>query len=208
MINKFECPVERHKKVVEISPSGRLDSGQVASFEKILLNRINAGDQHIVLNFNRLMFISSSGLRILLLGGKKFRAKKGTLLLCELKPAIQDLLKTAGFQGLLAIRQERAVALQEAAEAAGCAETDEPAAEAAAETPVADRTKEVATKTRKGRPDAAVRFAQGMKDHPQTWSIGSLLLTLLTPWRWFRRASKSSEETKPATASKAQGSES
>ena len=43
MINKFECDVARHKKVIEIKPAGRLDSAHVPIFERILMSRINKG---------------------------------------------------------------------------------------------------------------------------------------------------------------------
>ena len=184
MINKFECTVDRHKKVIEITPAGRLDSGQVAVFEKILLNRINKGDEHVVINFSKLIFVSSSGLRILLLGAKHLLAKKGTFLICAPRPQIKDLLKTAGFQKLLKIRDDRDAALQEAAEAAGCAGPDKADAPAGG----TDLDNESGTKDsadQRPMPKAAIQFAAGMQgSNNNRWTIGSVLWTLLRPWTW------------------------
>ena len=182
MINKFECTVDRHKKVIEITPAGRLDSGQVATFEKILINRINKGDEHVVINFSKLIFVSSSGLRILLLGAKHVLAKKGTFLICAPRPQIKDLLKTAGFQKLLKIRDDRDAALQEAAEAAGCAGPDKP------EETAAELSKDVGEKEAAGArpmPKAAIQFAAGMQGrNDNNWTVASMLWTLLRPWTW------------------------
>ena len=199
-MTKFECPVVRHKKVIELVPTGRLDSGQVAVFEKILLNRINKGDLHIVVNFTNLVFVSSSGLRILLLGGKLLTTKEGTFIICAPGPQIRDLLKTAGFQKLLTIRDERDAALAEAAEAAGCAGPDEP--EAAAETTGAGEEKPEAKSAE--RPRAAIQFAAGMQgEKGNSWTIGSMLWTLLRPWSWFGRATKKTPGKADTAAAKA-----
>ena len=184
MINKFECTVDRHKKVVEITPAGRLDSGQVSAFEKILLNRINKGDEHVVINFSKLIFVSSSGLRILLLGAKHLLAKKGTFLICAPRPQIKDLLKTAGFQKLLKIRDDRDEALQEAAEAAGCAGPDS-AAEAAVETGLDTENGKKDSADPRPMPKAAIQFAAGMQGrNDNSWTVGSVLWTLFRPWTW------------------------
>ena len=184
MINKFECDVARHKKVIEIKPAGRLDSAHVPIFERILMSRINKGDRHIVVNFDRVMFISSSGLRILLLAGKNLKSKDGTFSLCSLKPQIRDLLRTAAFERLLSIRDNRDEAIEEAKVAAGCAGADEP-----------EETAEPAGERKLGQErKARVEFGASIDGNEAGWSLRELIWTLVRPWAWFRKPSKMDEK--------------
>ena len=200
MINKFECDVARHRKVVEIKPAGRLDSGQVSIFERILLNRINKGDRHIVINFRKVMFISSSGLRILLLGGKKTKERSGTLLLCSPRPQIRALFKSAGFEKLLAIREERDAAIDEAKVAAGCAGPEEPEVEEPAGGKDLGDGEE-----RPRKPRAAIRVSPdfGQRAGRSGRSLGALLWTLLRPRTWFRSAEDDEDDDAKADGTEA-----
>ena len=111
----LECPVERKDGVAVIRPKGRLDSGQIGAFEKLLERLIKENQHHMVLDFGELRFISSSALRILLVTARKLRGKSGTFLLCELAPHVLDVMKTAGFDRLLDMRDSRDEAVAEAA---------------------------------------------------------------------------------------------
>ena len=122
MTKQLRYAVERRDGVTVIRPSGQLDSGQVARFEKLVRERIERGERHVVLDFSTLMFISSPALRFLLLAAKRVRREQGTFLLCGLPPHITDLMKTTGFDRVLQIRKTREDAIQEAA--AGANETD------------------------------------------------------------------------------------
>ncbi|MDE2906805.1 MAG: STAS domain-containing protein [Acidobacteriota bacterium] len=66
-------------------------------------------------------FISSSVLRILLVAAKKLRGKSGTFLLCEPGPHVLDVMKTAGFDRLLDMRDSRDETVTEAAQATALA---------------------------------------------------------------------------------------
>ena len=115
MTNQLRYAVERRDGVTVIRPSGQLDSGQVARFEKLVRERIERGERHVVLDFSMLEFISSPALRFLLLATKRARREQGTFLLCGLPSHIADLMKTTGFDRVLQIRNAREDAIQEAA---------------------------------------------------------------------------------------------
>ena len=114
MTSQFECKVERNGGVAIVKPCGQLDSGETDRFEAVLLETLEKDKPRIVIDLEGLMFVSSSGLRVLLLAAKQTQEKKGTLLLCSLRPQIQSLLKTAGFNRLLKIRVSRQEAVAEA----------------------------------------------------------------------------------------------
>ena len=115
MTKQVRYAVERRDGVTVIRPSGQLDSGQVARFERLVRERIKRGQRHVVLDFSTLMFISSPALRFLLLASKRAKREEGTFLLCGLPPHIVDLMKTTGFDQMLQIRNTREDAIKEAA---------------------------------------------------------------------------------------------
>ena len=63
----IEVAEERVNEVLVLLPVGRLDSANARSFESITMAHINNGAQNLIVDFSRLNFISSSGMRVLLI---------------------------------------------------------------------------------------------------------------------------------------------
>ena len=83
-----------------ISRSGRLDAYAANDVEQ-KLNSLNTADQvHVVADLNRLEYISSSGLRVLLAALKKARKQQGDLRLASLQPYVREVFDIAGFTQL------------------------------------------------------------------------------------------------------------
>lgn len=101
--------------VAVMAPVGRIDSATAKEFETSALNRISAGAIHMVFDFAELDYISSAGLRVVLLAGKRLRATSGALVLCALQPAIRDVFEISGFLGLFEVRDTREEAVDVAA---------------------------------------------------------------------------------------------
>lgn len=55
-------------------PGGRLDSATAKTFEDDLLARVSAGSCALVVDFARLDYISSAGLRVILMAAKRVKA--------------------------------------------------------------------------------------------------------------------------------------
>jgi anti-anti-sigma factor len=107
-----EVAEERDEGVLVLLPVGRLDSGNVNAFEARVMQRIADGQRRLVVDFSRLEFVSSSGLRVLLLAAKALKAGKGTLVLCGMKPHIEDVFRITGFDRLIPVKPSRATALE------------------------------------------------------------------------------------------------
>ena len=108
----IEVVEERNGGVLVLSPVGRLDSGNVHAFESSVLGRIGGGERRLIFDFSRLDFISSSGLRVLLLATKALKAGAGTLVVCSMKPHIEDVFRISGFDRLISVETSRAAALE------------------------------------------------------------------------------------------------
>ena len=107
-----EVVEERHEGVLVLAPVGRLDSANVSDFEASVMKRIGGGERRLVVDFSRLDFISSSGLRVLLLAAKALTAGSGTLVACSMKPHIEEVFRVSGFDRLIPVKATRAAALE------------------------------------------------------------------------------------------------
>ena len=107
----IEVGEERSGEVLVLVPTGRLDSGNASSFESIVMDRISSGELRLIVDFSRLDFISSSGLRVLLIAAKALRVADGTLVLCSMKDHIEEVFQVSGFGQIILIKESRKAAL-------------------------------------------------------------------------------------------------
>jgi len=86
-----------------VSVTGRVDAVTAPEFEKGLSALIAGGDHLLVLNLNGLEYISSAGLRSILITAKQLKAKDGKVLFAGLKGPVKDVFKISGFGSLFKI---------------------------------------------------------------------------------------------------------
>ena len=110
----IEVVQARHGEILVLSPVGRLDSDNAHAFESVIMGQIRKGEQRLVVDFTRLDFISSSGLRILLIAAKTLRAEDGTLVLCGMKEHIREVFQISGFGHIIPIEDSLEAALASA----------------------------------------------------------------------------------------------
>jgi anti-sigma B factor antagonist len=83
--------------VVTLSLSGRLDTTTANTFETKILAQIEAGDRRFIIDLEQLDYISSAGLRVLVLAGKRLDSGKGKIVLCSLKDPVREVFDIVGF---------------------------------------------------------------------------------------------------------------
>lgn len=99
----MEITQTHHENVLVFALSGRLDAKTSETFEQQLLAAIAAGHNRISLDFSKLDYISSAGLRVLLLAAKKLQEGGGKMALCSLKPALKTVFDIAGFSTIFSL---------------------------------------------------------------------------------------------------------
>ena len=72
----------------------------------------NAGAACLVVDFADLAYVSSAGLRVLLMGAKRLRASDGKLALCGMSPALHGIFKACCLEKLFTIARTREDALK------------------------------------------------------------------------------------------------
>jgi anti-sigma B factor antagonist len=86
-----------------VSLSGRIDSTAAVEFEEKLIEIIDTGCHTMVIDFHRIQFISSAGLRVLLLAAKKVKPYGGKLLLCSMSKDVREVFDISGFSSIFDI---------------------------------------------------------------------------------------------------------
>jgi len=107
----MELNQETEGGVVVVTPTGRLDVASAKSVEESLLGIINGGKTKLVLDFSRLDYLSSAGLRTLLVVGKRAENALGKVVLCAVKPGVREVLVVGGFDRIFKIHPDRAAAI-------------------------------------------------------------------------------------------------
>jgi anti-anti-sigma factor len=91
-------------------PQGRLDSNSGPIFEKELLGYIEGGCNRLLLDFSDLTYISSAGLRVVLVAAKRMKTAGGRFVLVALNAQVSDVFEISGFSRLLDIMPDYASA--------------------------------------------------------------------------------------------------
>ena len=113
----MEIGEEQQGDALVVAPRGRVDSVSSGELERRLVARLDAGARRVVIDLAGVDYISSAGLRVLLLAAKRLKPPQGLLVLCGLGPSVRSVLELAGFTSLFAIEPGRAQALARSASA-------------------------------------------------------------------------------------------
>ena len=74
--------------IITLSLSGRLDATTAKTFQDAILGRIESGSCRLVVELSQLEYISSAGLRVFALAGKRLNSANGKLVLCGFRKTI------------------------------------------------------------------------------------------------------------------------
>ena len=95
-----ELSVKPLKKVDVISVVGRVDSSNVNEVDVALKGLQDRGRHKLVLDFEKLDYISSGGLRAMVAALKTARSNNGDVVIVKPNDRIRDTLSLVGFQSL------------------------------------------------------------------------------------------------------------
>ncbi|MCR2802436.1 STAS domain-containing protein [Paenibacillus soyae] len=91
---------------------GRLDGGNATVAETAFLQLLSEGKQRFLFDFGNLQYISSAGLRVILVAAKKLRASKGRMVCASLTEQVYDVFEMSGFTTILDIVSTKEEALE------------------------------------------------------------------------------------------------
>lgn len=105
--------IQDHKKgaIAVFEVEGRLDSVTSSELEKELLSHLQGGEKNLLIDFTGLDYISSAGLRVLLMATKKAKTAGGRVVLANLVSNVKEVFDIAGFTSIFPIFQSQDEAL-------------------------------------------------------------------------------------------------
>ncbi len=80
---------------------GRLDTNTSSDAQTAINELLDKGTQKLLIDFAKLDYVSSAGLRVLLATAKRMNSSGGKLRLCSLNETVQEVFDISGFSGLL-----------------------------------------------------------------------------------------------------------
>ncbi len=107
----MEIIKSKNGEVAALKVSGRLDASTASELEKSLIDLFDAGEKYILVDFAGLEYISSVGLRVLLMSAKKAKAAGGKVVLCGLQEHVSEVFEIAGFTAIFEIFDDSDAAL-------------------------------------------------------------------------------------------------
>ena len=107
----MEITQEKVGSVMAVALTGRVDAGTSKAVEDALLKLIDGGERRLVVDLAAVDYISSVGLRVLILAAKRLKPLKGTVAPCSLQPAIRQIFEIAGFTTIFTIYGSRSEAI-------------------------------------------------------------------------------------------------
>lgn len=101
----------RQDGVDVIAPVGRIDTTTVGALEARLTPVLAVAVPRVVVDFSGVDYISSAGLRVLLVAARRVQATGGRLALCGMGEPVRQVFQLAGFLPLFTIRDTRDAAV-------------------------------------------------------------------------------------------------
>ena len=96
-----EIGERREGPTVIVSVTGRLDGAAAGDLEEGISGIVARGDSHVVLDCSRMVYVSSGGLRALLICARICRQEGGKLVIVELQPHCRQLVSMSGFLSII-----------------------------------------------------------------------------------------------------------
>ncbi|MDR1890487.1 MAG: STAS domain-containing protein [Zoogloeaceae bacterium] len=107
----MQLTTETIHNVLLIALEGQINGNNSAELKKILTAYVEDGAHKIALDFSQVDYISSAGLRVVLLLAESVAGQAGQLVLYGLKASVFEVFEMAGFVDILTIVNTREMAL-------------------------------------------------------------------------------------------------
>lgn len=89
--------------VVSVQAEGRLDAATVSIFEQAMRQLLDGQHYRLIIDLGSVNYISSSGLRAIIIARRQARAQGGDVLLCCMSPRVRQVFDMMGFSSVFGV---------------------------------------------------------------------------------------------------------
>ena len=107
----MEVGERRDGDILILLPVGRIDNDTSAAFQARLLASLASAAATVLIDFSRVEYISSAGLRALMMGSRQAKAVKGRLAVAALGPVVKEIFEISRFSLVVQVYETSAEAL-------------------------------------------------------------------------------------------------
>jgi anti-anti-sigma factor len=93
----MEIIKEEKKDIILLKIDGKFDAVSAPEAEKVIDKVIRDGVKKIVISMEKVRYISSAGLRTLLIAAKDIKAEKGKIVICSMPETVNKVFEISGF---------------------------------------------------------------------------------------------------------------
>lgn len=104
---KISIDWDRNNGILTAALIGRVDSTNADEFQKLMEAEIKPGDKALIMDFEQVSYISSAGLRVVVIMAKKFKGPYKKFGICALSDPINKIFKMSGMDRAMPIRGTR-----------------------------------------------------------------------------------------------------
>jgi anti-sigma B factor antagonist len=98
--------------ITVVDMEGSLDTSTSGETGDELVRLVKAGNDKILLNLEKLDYVSSAGLRAILVAAKLLQNARGEMRICSPNDTVREVLEISGFHSLLRLHDTEADALR------------------------------------------------------------------------------------------------
>ena len=99
----MEITVNAQGNVNIVTLEGKFDIPASEQFDEKLIPLISDGAHRIILDFSGVLFVASSGLRVILKTAQRVKDEKGLLHICGVNETVMEVFQMTGFDTILSI---------------------------------------------------------------------------------------------------------
>jgi anti-anti-sigma factor len=99
--------------VICLQIEGRLDAESAQEAETTVRDVLKQGSRRMLFDLSQMEYISSAGLRVILMAVKELRNKQGKVVLCGLTPYVKEIFDVSNFSSIIPITDSVEAGLQQ-----------------------------------------------------------------------------------------------
>lgn len=108
----MEINKEKRNGVTCLRIEGCLDASNSSVAEKNIRDTITAEGANLIIDLSKLEYISSAGLRVILVVAKDIKTKNGKIVLCSMTESVRSVFDISGFTSIFDIQENVEAALK------------------------------------------------------------------------------------------------
>lgn len=95
-----------------LTPEGSLDAQTEKEFQDTVVENIDSGEKSILLDFSKIAYTSSAGLRAILIIAKRQKESGGKLAVCGLQESVAEIFSVSGFDTIVDVYSDLSAGLE------------------------------------------------------------------------------------------------